>query len=80
MSADRFQQSPRRQNCSSTIRPVVFSHSLTRGIHGVRPLRNAAPNAGPVNAASAYASSSSTASRQAPSTRILSFSRSKAWA
>src|SRR5450631_1805957 len=47
MFAGRFQRGPRRSNCSSTIFPVVFSHSLTRGMPAAcARLRNGAQNPG----------------------------------
>ena len=51
-------------NCSSTTRPVVFSHSLTRGIpERVRAGGMLPKHEGPVNAASTSGSNSSMASR-----------------
>ena len=53
ISAGRLERGPRRANCCSTIRPVVFSHSLTLGMPPACPRsRNGAQNEAPVNAAS----------------------------
>ena len=61
-SAGRFQ--PRRVNCSATIRPLLFSHSLKRGISATSQRSvDGSQNDGPVNAASVPVSSSSSASR-----------------
>jgi len=51
MSTGRLERGPRRANCSATIRPVVFSHSLTRGMPAAcARSSNGAQNEGPVKA------------------------------
>jgi hypothetical protein len=64
MSTGRLALGPRRLNYSATIWPVVFSHSLRRGMPVAwQRSVNGAQNDGPVNAASVSPSSSSIASR-----------------
>ena len=68
-------------NWFSTVRPVVFSHSLTRGMRAAwQRSVNGVQKEGPVNAASTSPSSPSIASRYSGSSlRMLLISRSSAW-